>query len=123
MVSRTSRPGLTFRLEERYPTSNEVGDLLGISRRTLDRHQKLQGGPAYYKFGNRVRYRIADLDAWTARYRINNRRKREVRAGSRRCSKPPLSPEPPVDPRSSTAAPDAPATQTIPQGSLITSPR
>lgn len=82
MVSRTSRPGLTFRLEERYLTPNEVCDLLEISRRTLDRHRNLQGGPAYYKFGNRVRYRIEDLDAWTARYRIKKRREREVRGDS-----------------------------------------
>lgn len=82
MVSRTSRPGLTFRLKERYLTSNEVGALLGISRRTLDRYRSLKRGPAYYKFGNKVRYRLADLDAWTARYPMNKRRMREVRVDS-----------------------------------------
>ena len=82
MVPRTSRPGLTFQLEERYLTPKEASDLLGISRRTLDRFRTRNSGPAYYKFGNRVRYRIEDLDAWTARYRINKRRKREVQAAT-----------------------------------------
>lgn len=78
MVPRTSRPGLTFRLEERYLTPKEVSDLLGISRRTLDRHRRLKGGPAHYKFGSCVRYKIEDLHAWAARRRIAKRRKREV---------------------------------------------
>ena len=82
MVPKTSRPDLTFQLEERYLTPKEAGDQLRMSSRTLGRYRTRNIGPAYYKFGNRVRYRIEDLDAWTARYRINKRRKREVPAAT-----------------------------------------
>lgn len=82
MVSRNSRPGLTFRLEERYLTPQEVSDLLGISRRTLERYRNLEGGPAYYRFGSKVRYKIGDLQVWAARHRINKRRKWEGQADS-----------------------------------------
>ncbi len=80
MVPRTSRPGLTFPLEERYLTPKEASDLLGISRRTLDRYRTRNSGPAFYKFGSKVRYKIEDLHAWAARRRIVKRRRREVPA-------------------------------------------
>ena len=78
MVPRTSRPGLTFPLEERYLTPKEAGDQLGISRRTLGRYRTRNSGPAFYKFGSKVRYKMEDLHAWAARRRIGKRRKREV---------------------------------------------
>ena len=42
---------------------------LGISRRTLDGYRVSGGGPAFHRFGNRVRYCTADLNAWAARRR------------------------------------------------------
>ena len=42
---------------------------LGLSRRTLDGYRVSGDGPAFHRFGNRVRYRRADLDAWAARRR------------------------------------------------------
>jgi len=42
---------------------------LGLSRRTLDGYRVSGGGPAFHRFGNRVRYRRPDLDAWAARRR------------------------------------------------------
>ncbi len=42
---------------------------LGLSRRTLDGYRVSGGGPAFHRFGNRVRYRRADLDAWAAERR------------------------------------------------------
>lgn len=37
---------------------------LGLSPRTLDRYRVSGEGPASYKLGTRVRYRLADLEAW-----------------------------------------------------------
>ena len=42
---------------------------LGLSRRTLDGYRVSGDGPAFHRFGNRVRYRKSDLDAWAARRR------------------------------------------------------
>ena len=39
---------------------------LGLSHRTLDRYRVSGEGPEFYKLGTRVRYRLADLDAWAA---------------------------------------------------------
>jgi len=38
---------------------------LGLSPRTLDRYRVSGEGPEFYKLGTRVRYRLADLEAWT----------------------------------------------------------
>ena len=40
---------------------------LGLSPRTLDGYCVSGDGPAFYRFGNRVRYRRSDLDAWAAK--------------------------------------------------------
>lgn len=42
---------------------------LGLSPRTLDGYRVSGAGPAFHRFGNRVRYRRADLDAWAAKRR------------------------------------------------------
>ena len=42
---------------------------LGLSPRTLDGYRVSGDGPAFHRFGNRVRYCRADLDAWAARRR------------------------------------------------------
>ena len=42
---------------------------LGLSERTLEGYRVSGGGPAFHRFGNQVRYRRADLDAWAARRR------------------------------------------------------
>ena len=39
---------------------------LGLSPRTLDRYRVSGEGPEFYKLGTRVRYRLADLEAWAA---------------------------------------------------------
>ena len=39
---------------------------LGLSPRTLEGYRVSGGGPAIHRFGNRVRYRQSDLDAWAA---------------------------------------------------------
>ena len=42
---------------------------LGLSRRTLDGYRVSGDGPAFHRFGNRVRYRMSDLDDWAAKRR------------------------------------------------------
>ena len=49
--------------------TGRAADYLGLSRRTLDGYRVNGDGPAFHRFGNRVRYRRADLDAWAARRR------------------------------------------------------
>lgn len=42
---------------------------LGLSPRTLDGYRVSGDGPAFHRFGNRVRYRGLDLNAWAAKRR------------------------------------------------------
>ena len=42
---------------------------LGLSRRTLDCYRVSGEGPAFHRFGNRVRYLLSDLDDWAAKRR------------------------------------------------------
>ena len=42
---------------------------LGLSHRTLDGYRVSGAGPAFHRFGNRVRYRRSDLDSWAANRR------------------------------------------------------
>ena len=39
---------------------------IGVTVGTLKRWRREGVGPVYCRIGNRVRYRIADLDAWLA---------------------------------------------------------
>ena len=46
-----------------------AADYLGLSHRTLDGYRVIGDGPAFRRFGNRVRYRRTDVDAWAAKRR------------------------------------------------------
>ena len=48
----------------RYLTNDEAAAHLRLSPRTLEKLRVLGGGPRFRKFGRRVRYALADLDAW-----------------------------------------------------------
>ncbi len=48
----------------RFLRPREAAEILGVSPRTLDRRRSRGLGPAYYKFGSAVRYRLSDLNAW-----------------------------------------------------------
>ncbi len=52
-----------------FDTRRAAAAWLGLSPRTLDGYRVSGGGPAFHRFGNRVRYRRTDLDAWAARRR------------------------------------------------------
>lgn len=48
----------------RYLTNNEAADFLRLSPRTLEKQRVIGGGPRFRKFGRRVMYAVADLEAW-----------------------------------------------------------
>jgi hypothetical protein len=50
--------------EDRYLTNNEAAAFLRLSPRTLEKQRVIGGGPRFRKFGRRVLYAIADLEAW-----------------------------------------------------------
>ena len=49
--------------------TRRAADYLDLSSRTLDGYRVSGDGPAFHRFGNRIRYRLADLDAWAAQRR------------------------------------------------------
>ena len=51
-------------------TPKQAAGILALSTRTLDRYRQRGTGPAYYKLGGRIRYRMKDLTEWTAWYRV-----------------------------------------------------
>ena len=50
--------------EATYLSTGEASAFLGLSPRTLDRYRVTGEGPTFFKFGSRVRYWKADLEAW-----------------------------------------------------------
>ena len=50
----------------KYLSTREAAAWLGLSPRTLDRYRVSGEGPAFHRFGTRVRYLAADLDGWAA---------------------------------------------------------
>lgn len=48
----------------RYLTNDEAAAHLRLSPRTLEKLRVIGGGPKFRKFGRRVMYAAADLDAW-----------------------------------------------------------
>jgi hypothetical protein len=59
----TSTPAGAVR-PERYLTNDEAAAFLRLSPRTLEKQRVIGGGPRFRKFGRRVLYAIADLEAW-----------------------------------------------------------
>ncbi len=48
----------------RYLTNDEAAAFLRLSPRTLEKMRVIGGGPRFRKFGRRVMYAVADLEAW-----------------------------------------------------------
>jgi hypothetical protein len=57
-------PATTTAQPQRYLTNDEAADYLRLSPRTLEKQRVIGGGPKFRKFGRRVMYAVADLDAW-----------------------------------------------------------
>jgi len=48
----------------RYLSNDEAAEYLKLSPRTLEKQRVIGGGPKFRKFGRRVVYALADLEAW-----------------------------------------------------------
>ena len=55
--------------ESGFFDTRRAAGYLGLSHRTLDGYRVTGNGPAFHRFGNRVRYRRSDLDDWAANRR------------------------------------------------------
>ncbi len=60
----TQQQPATAAQPQRYLTNDEAADYLRLSPRTLEKQRVIGGGPKFRKFGRRVMYAVADLDAW-----------------------------------------------------------
>ena len=58
MTSDQNKPAAVFL------DNKEAADFLKLSPRTLEKHRVIGGGPRFRKFGRRVVYAVADLEAW-----------------------------------------------------------
>ena len=58
--------------DTKYLDTREAADFLGLSNRTLDRYRVTGEGPAFHKFGSRIRYALADLEAWAGARRMRS---------------------------------------------------
>lgn len=56
----------------KFLDTREAADFLGLSNRTLDRYRVTGEGPVFHKFGSRIRYALADLQAWAAARRARS---------------------------------------------------
>jgi len=63
--SPTTEGDTPMRDDASYLDTRAAAAHLGLSPRTLDRYRVSGEGPEFYKLGTRVRYRLADLEAWT----------------------------------------------------------
>lgn len=55
----------TINATSRFLTPEQVALILQVHRRTLSNWRSAGRGPRYVHMGRRVRYRMADVDAWT----------------------------------------------------------
>ncbi len=55
--------------ESGYFDTRRAAAYLGLSHRTLEGYRVSGDGPAFHRFGNRVRYCRPDLNAWAAKRR------------------------------------------------------
>ncbi len=89
MMSRTTRPaaGTIRRSSERSPTrpspkapsnvdTRQAAELIGMSKRTLEKWRGEGTGPPFLKLGRRVLYSVADLEEW-----LRSRRRRSTSEG------------------------------------------
>ncbi len=58
MISDPNKPAAVFL------DTKQAADFLKLSPRTLEKRRVAGGGPRFRKFGRRVVYAIADLEAW-----------------------------------------------------------
>ena len=71
--------------ETNFLDTQQAARFLGLSAKTLARYRVSGEGPVFNRFGNRIRYRRAALDAWAdARERVSTVDDGSVLAGADR---------------------------------------
>ncbi len=50
--------------------SNVAAPMIGVNAATLKAWRRRGLGPPYVRFGNRVRYRVSDVEAWLAAHTV-----------------------------------------------------
>lgn len=50
--------------DQKYLSTKEAAEYIGLSNRTLEKARVIGGGPAYLKLGRRVVYAVCDLEGW-----------------------------------------------------------
>lgn len=60
---------MPFIMPERWLSTGELAELLGVTKRTVENWRSNGKGPAYVKLGN-VRYGIEDVQAWLASNKV-----------------------------------------------------
>ncbi|MGS1016176.1 helix-turn-helix transcriptional regulator [Allosphingosinicella humi] len=55
-----------------FLSNDEAASFLRLSPRTLEKLRVVGGGPKFCKFGRRVTYSLADLEAWAAERRCDS---------------------------------------------------
>lgn len=50
--------------------SNVAAPMIGVNAATLKAWRRKGIGPSYVRFGNRVRYRVSDIEAWLAAHTV-----------------------------------------------------
>ena len=78
-------------VEPEFMDTRAAAALLGLLHRTLEGYRVNRGGPDFHRFGNRVRYRRSDLDAWAAKRRAATTKGAGLKQRRGRNEKPPLS--------------------------------
>ncbi|MDE0715719.1 MAG: helix-turn-helix domain-containing protein [Gammaproteobacteria bacterium] len=58
--------------EAPYLSTTGAATFLGLSPRTLDRYRVTGEGPAFFRFGGRIRYRREDLEDWAGARRMSS---------------------------------------------------
>ena len=52
--------------ETNYLSTHQAARMLGLSTKTLARYRVAGNGPVFHRFGRRIRYLRADIEAWAA---------------------------------------------------------
>jgi DNA-binding transcriptional MerR regulator len=60
----------TTEMPDRAMESSDAAPIVGVTARTLKAWRRDGIGPRYIKFGNRVRYRVSDLERWLAEHTV-----------------------------------------------------
>ena len=71
-VSQLDEASKTEENNNRFLTTEEAADFLGVSKRTMYNYRQYRSGLPYHQIGRRILYKEEDLLIFAAKYRIDN---------------------------------------------------